>query len=557
MAIVNTANLVSLFQDRVAADGEMVAMLVRRGKEYASLTWNDLATDVRRMAALLVRLGVRPGDRVIQVSENRYEWIVTDLAILLARGVHVPVHAILTGPQIAYQISDSGASVVLLSGGEQVEKLAAELDKQSSALTLLSYDPSSASSGGHPIGHLPSLLAEVDPAEGAELERQALQATRPGDLATILYTSGTTGEPKGVMLTHGNLASNAQAVVSAFSLHEGDLRLSWLPLSHIFARTCDLYAWIISGIQLALADSRETVIANCAEVHPTLLNGVPYFFEKVMRCLVEERLADKPGSLRGILGGRVRLCCSGGAALPDHIAAFYRRHDVLLVQGYGLTECSPVMTLCTESAHKLGSVGRPPAGIEVVIADDGEVLTRGPHVMLGYWNKPQATADAIGDGWLHSGDLGEFDADGFLRITGRKKELIVTSGGKKVAPVYVESLLTEDPLILQALIVGDARSFLTALIVVDLEPLRAELAQRGIHDCRGADWLQDPRIVDLYRERIERRLAVVSEYEQVRKFTLLAEPFTPERDELTPTLKLRRNVIGAHYVEAIERMYAR
>jgi long-chain acyl-CoA synthetase len=286
------------------------------------------------------------------------------------------------------------------------------------------------------------------------------------------------------------------------------------------------------------------------------MNGVPYFFEKVQRYLQEQGQADLPGMLLELLGGRMRLCCSGGAALPDHVAEFFCSRGVLLLQGYGLTECSPVMTLNTPTRYRHGTVGVPPRGIELRIADDGEVLTRGPHVMAGYWNKPEATAEAVRGGWLHSGDLGSIDADGFLRITGRKKEIIVTSGGKNVAPVLLESLLTEDPLIQQAVVLGDGRSCLSALIVVAATPLAEELRRRGIElDATDAAALGDERVRAAYAERIAARLADVSDFEQVRRFTLLARPFTPERDELTPTLKLRRGVIATRYAAEIEAMY--
>jgi long-chain acyl-CoA synthetase len=488
------------------------------------------------------------------VSENRYEWIVADLAILTARAVHCPAHSVLTGPQIAYQIVDSGAEVVLLSGPEQAAKLAGQVALLPPATRFIGHDPCP-DIAGRPVPRLVDLAQAATDDEACRLAQDAVATLRPGDLATILYTSGTTGEPKGVMLSHGNLASNALATVQAFDMRADDLRLTWLPLSHIFARTCDLYAWIAAGTQLALADSRETVIANCAELKPTLINGVPYFYDKIQRVLTEQGRADVPGAVRVLLGGRMRLCCSGGAALPNHVATYFQERGVLLIQGYGLTECAPVMTMNTERAHRLGTVGQAPPDIEVRIAPDGEVLTRGPHVMLGYWNKPQATAESIRDGWLHTGDLGSLDADGFLSITGRKKELIVTAGGKNIAPVMLESLLTEDALIAQAVVVGDGRNYLAALIVVNEGPLREELARFGIDP--GKDWLANQHVTDTYRRRIDDRLAGVSAYEQIKKFTLLATPFTVDRDELTPTLKLRRGVIHRHYQAEIEAMYAR
>src|SRR6185312_15116931 len=310
----------------------------------------------------------------------------------------------LAGPQIAYQIADSGARAVLLSGPDQASKLSVHLAAGGQAalspnLKFVGYDACPHSLGRYPIASLGELLSRADDAAGRELEAAALAHVRPGDLATILYTSGTTGEPKGVMLSQRNLASNALGTLEAFGQQADDLRLSWLPLSHIFARTCDLYTWIASGSELALAENPEAVTAVCRELHPTLINGVPYFFEKVQRYLVDNGLANQPGVLAAAFGGRLRAACSGGAPLPDHVAKFYNDRGVFLAQGYGLTESSPVITAGVPGAMKIGTAGRPIPGVEVKISSDGEILTRGPHVMLGYWNKPQDTAEVLRDGW--------------------------------------------------------------------------------------------------------------------------------------------------------------
>jgi long-chain acyl-CoA synthetase len=527
---------------------------------FRTLTWSELAGDVRRAALALRRIGVEPGDRVVLVSENRYEWIVVDLAVQMVRAVHVAVHAALSGPQIAYQILDSGAKVVVVAGPEQLTKLSATGIGLPDGLNWITFDPVESPTS---IGHAPtlaSLLAELsgdDSAERAkELEGEAVRTTRPDDLATILYTSGTTGEPKGVMLSHRNLVSNAQATLAAFEHSQDDLRLSWLPLSHIFARTCDLYTWLASGSQLALAEGRDKVLANCRTLRPTMLNGVPYFFDKVRRYVIDEHKADMPGFLPELFGGRLRVCCSGGAALPNETAEFFWQRGVKLVQGYGLTESSPVITISTETANRLGTVGRPIPGVEVAIADDGEILTRGPHVMLGYWNRPNDTADAIRDGWLLTGDLGQLDSDGYLRITGRKKELIVTSGGKNVAPVYLENLLVEDPLIAQAIVIGEGRNYLTALIVPNPEALGAAIQEHKIPVHSLAEALVHPEMLAHYQRQIDSRLRDVADYEQIERIALLSRGFSMELGELTPTLKLRRTVIQKHFAEEIERMYA-
>jgi long-chain acyl-CoA synthetase len=283
---------------------------------------------------------------------------------------------------------------------------------------------------------------------------------------------------------------------------------------------------------------------------------VPYFFDKVMRTLQEKGVADAPGAVAATLGGRIKMCCAGGAALADHVAHFWNQRGVTLVQGYGLTESSPVISTGKMDEHRIGTVGKPIHGVEVKIEDDGEICTRGPHVMVGYWNNPEATSESIRDGWLHTGDLGEIDADGFLKITGRKKELIVTAGGKNIAPTYLEALLTEDPLIIQAVVVGDAKNYLTALIVPNPDNLRAEIIKRQIPVFSAAEALAHPDVKALYSEAIKRRLADVSHAEQVQKFTLLSRGFTPESGELTFKLSLKRDVVHANFANEIAAMYS-
>jgi long-chain acyl-CoA synthetase len=550
-----STTVISLVCDQVAARGTQPALVVHRGADWVPVNWEELLSDVRRAAAALVRLGVERGDRVVLVSPNRYEWIVADLAIQMAQAVHVPVHASLSGRQIAYQIQASGARVVLISGEEQAEKLIRDAAPLVSQLKWVAFDACPEARAHMQLVRFGELLHDINERVAEQAQADAQRSVRADDLATILYTSGTTGDPKGVMLSQRNLASNALSSLEIFGQREGDRRLTWLPFSHIFARTCDLYTWLASGSELALADAPESVVANCRQLLPTLLNGVPYFFEKVYRFLVEQGMVDKPGALVALFGGRMRLLVSGGAPLPEHIARVYEQQGLLLVQGYGLTETSPVIATETQRHHKLGTVGRPIPGVEVQVSPEGEILTRGPHVMLGYWNDPAATAAILSDGWLHTGDLGEVDSDGFLKITGRKKELIVTAGGKNIAPVHLESLLTEEPLIQQALVVGDGRNYLTALIVPDVQALKALAEARGIQPAPD-DWLSDARVRRLVKECVDGRLAVVSRYEQVQNFVLLDRPFSAERGEVTPTLKLRRSQIAANYADRIDSMYA-
>lgn len=537
---------------RLECDGDRLAIRFHEGGQTQQKTWREVVEAACRAAQVLQAAGVRPGDRVVQVSENRYEWIIADLAIQLAQAIHVPVHAPLTGPQIAYQIRDSGAQVVLISTPQQAAKLASASDLLPTGLQLLSFE--ACDLGGRHVALWSDAQTQVGGVDTRDVLRAAVDNLTENSLATILYTSGTTGEPKGVMLTQRNLTTNVMGAIAAFGMSSEDVRLTFLPLSHIFARTCDLYTWLAIGSQLALAESRDTVVADCAVVRPTILNGVPYFFDKLRRALCDHGRGQEPGALRGLLGNAIRQCCSGGAALPDHVFDFFWQQDVPLFQGYGLTETSPVISLSTPTHYRRSASGRAIPGVEIRIADDGEILTRGPHVMAGYYKNQRATDDVLRNGWFHTGDLGRLDEDGFLYITGRKKEILVTSGGKNIAPVYLETLLTEDPLISQALIVGDGKNYLTALIVPDLENLRGELAARGLALPSQTE-LETVPVRELYEQRIGARLSGVSHYEQVRNFTLLRRSFSIEEGELTPKLSLRRDVISQHFASQIAAMY--
>ncbi len=409
-------------------------------------------------------------------------------------------------------------------------------------------------------------MVGIPPTRPARLPRLASELARreaalgPDDLATIMYTSGTTGNPKGVMLTHGNLLSNVNAMLERSGQQPGDVVLSWLPYTHIYARTVDHYSTLASGVLLCVAESAETLVQDLADVQPTHMASVPRFYEKVLTSVGQAFQPDaasqagKPDlqvtaqRLRDLFGPRVNWLSSGGAPLPHAVARTYADAGVLVLQGYGLTETSPVISFNSTDAYKLETVGRPLPGVEVKIAADGEVLTRGPHVMKGYWNNPAATAEAIVDGWFHTGDLGAIDADGFLKITGRKKELLVLSNGKKVAPSFIEGLLQSDPCIDQAVVCGEGRNFLTALIVPHWNNVRAAL-NHAVEDTASA------AVMDLLRCRIQAALADVSSAEQIKKFLIVPQPFSVAADELTVSLKLRRNVVLAKYARQLDELY--
>jgi long-chain acyl-CoA synthetase len=546
--------LASSFAQRLARSPDVLALYIAPQDGYEGRTWSEVAQDVFRLAAALHTLGVRRSDRVVQWSENRYEWILTDLALHVLGAIHVPLHASLSAPQAVEQVEQSDTRFVLVSTAELFHKLMQHWDRVPDDLVCLAHEPVRGRVAPH-VRSLHDLSAGADAGLGKSLMEQTIASGAGDEVATILYTSGTTGRAKGIMLTHANLVANTRAILEAFGDRPDDLRVCFLPLSHIFARTCDLYTWIARGSQLALARCRETIIEDCKSVGPSLINGVPYFFERVHRGLVERGVANEPGSLSRALGGKIRACCSGGAALADETFDFFQQHHIPLLQGYGLTETSPVITLSTPEQCKRGTVGRPIPGVEVRIAADGEILTRGPHVMKGYWRDEKATAEVLRDGWLHTGDLGTLDDEGFLTITGRKKEMIVTATGKNVFPAHLESLLCRDPFILQACVIGDRRHYLTALIVPDPDKLRAEIKRRRLFVFSKKSAVRHPQVVELYRQRIASQLSGLSPHEQVRQFTLLPRGFTVEEGHLTPKLSLRRDVVQRQFATEIDAMY--
>lgn len=537
MSIDLSLTIPDLFRRAVAERGDEPALISKFNGRFESESWHQVLAGVSAFLRLLCSTGLRRGDLAIHVSANRREWVLFDLACHLAGIIHVPLHASLSGAQLLEQIRHSGAKHIFLGDDEQQQKLAAV----DGSLHIVRYDD---------VGR-----TRPAPVTAGQLE---LGDVRPDDVATILYTSGTTGEPKGVMLTQRNISSNAQATVERLTASdEPEKKLNILPLSHIFARTCDLYCWLIRGSVLAIAESRETVLADLQAVRPTTMNGVPYFYDRLRRLLCEQGQDQTPGALQQLLGGQMRTCFSGGAPLAQVTIDYFAHQDMPLLQGYGLTESSPVITASSREQTRSGCSGRAISGVEIRTADDGELLTRGPHVMLGYYKNQQATADVIRDGWLHTGDLGQIDADGYLRIVGRKKEMLVLSTGKKIAPTAIENKLAHDGLIAQVMIVGEGRSHLAALIVPQPEVLKAEIIARGIALASREDALVHPDVLEIYLGRIRCHLAMLSPQEQVHHVALLPRAFSIEQGEMTAKLSLRREVICRNFAAEIERMYRR
>lgn len=543
-------NLVELHRTQSELFGPRVALRFKRDGLYRDLTWTEYREHALACASALLDQGVQPGDRVAVFSENRYEWLIADLGILTAGAVNVTPHAPLTAAQVEYELADSDSTWIFVSDQAQRDKIEQIKTRLPLLRGMVTFDPEA--SGGDAISWRAFLQTgrEQLPRNLDEL-RQREDSLRPNSLATLMYTSGTTGQPKGVMLTHGNLLSNALSVEKVFPTKPTDVILSWLPYSHIYARTVDHYCSIATAPALCLADSVDTLVQNLAETHPTRIASVPRFYEKVLSLVLDENPEVTGARLRYIFGPRIVFLSSGGAPLPPAVAKAFHSAGLLLLQGYGLTETSPVISFNQPDDFKIETVGKAIPDVEVRIAEDGELLTRGPHVMAGYWKKPKETAEAIRDGWFYTGDLASIDDEGFISITGRKKELMVLSNGKKVVPPYLEGLILADECIDQIVVCGEGRNYLTALVVPSWERVKEVMGATRDEEalCRCPD------VYKLLSSRIDTALTNVANWEQVKKIAILPKPFSVESEELTVSLKLRRNVIHANYSEVLEGLY--
>ncbi len=573
------------------------ALWAKRAGAYRSISWKELRSQVEEAALGLLDLGLDPGDRAAILSENRPEWAIADLAILSAGGATVPIYTSLTSSEIEYILRHSGSRILFVSSTELMGKVLAF--QETLGLKLILMDAPFRVSGPRVwwFGELLGLGRTSASQRRQELARRA-EGLRPEDLASIIYTSGTTGPPKGVMLTHANFLSNCRAVGQILPLGESDRTLSFLPLSHVFERMAGYYFVLSVGGQIAYAENLDSVPRNLLEVHPTIITGVPRFYEKMHERIQEvirsapalrrrifawalrvgqeraqcelsggpiprnlalqHRIADRLvfSKLRAGLGGQLRFGVSGGAPLPKWIGEFFHAAGILILEGYGLTETSPVISVNRPDRFRFGTVGLPVPGVEVRLADDGEILTRGPHVMRGYFENPAATAEAIDpEGWFHTGDVGMLSPEGFLAITDRKKDLLKTSGGKMIAPQNLEAMLKSDPWVADAVVVGDRRKFVTALVVPNFEKLGAYARRHSISSASPADLVGKPEIVSAFWDRLRRVNEKLASFEQIKKVTLLAEPFTIAGGTLTPTLKVKRRVIAERYAAEIEAMY--
>jgi long-chain acyl-CoA synthetase len=587
-----------------------VAMGRVRASQVDGVSSKELFESVRDLSLGLSALGLTKGDRVAVISESRPEWILTDLAVTAVGGITVPVYPTLSTAQARYILSDSGARIAVVSTLEQLEKVQAVRHQLSAIEAVILME-------GPAEAHSPSVLSFATVRErgharmvaewGVAREfRDAARAVSPDDLATIIYTSGTTGEPKGVMLTHAALVANMMAGAEAIEVNEEDVALSFLPLSHAFERMV-CYVYLLRGVTLIFAESLETIGRDVPIVKPTVITGVPRVYEKmhsrisqtgqsgspaksaIFRWAVnvgmargravlsgkrpapllalQSTLADRLvfAKIRNAVGGRLRYLVSGSAPLGVSIAEFFHGLGLPIIEGYGLTETAPILTVNPASAPRAGTVGKAVSGVELRIAADGEILARGPNVMTGYYNKPEATADAIKDGWFHTGDIGSIDAEGYLSITDRKKDLLVTSGGKKIAPQPIENVLKQSPLISEAVVLGDRRKYAAALVVPDFAALERRLrdlgrapqpAASGANAAAEREQLvKRPDVVALYQEIVDGLNRELSQYERIKRIAILPREFTIQSGELTPSLKVKRKVVEEKWGAEIEGVY--
>jgi long-chain acyl-CoA synthetase len=583
--------------DKHARETRPVLMYKTEGV-YRGIPYAELRRRVDLFAFGLASLGLKKGDRVSIISENRPEWVISDQAIVSLGGVGVPIYPTMTAKQNEYIFNDATVRFAIVSNQFQLNKVLRVLDDVKSLEKVVVM-------GDRGTETNPKILtfAEVMTA-GEKFEQEnpdhvnaSRKMVKPEDLLTLIYTSGTTGNPKGVMLTHANLVGNVISSAGIILIGPEDTLLSFLPLSHSFERMAGYYTALACGATIAYAESIDTVGENMLEVRPTIVTTVPRLFERIQsRVLkqidsspplrkqifywaleigkqyaarknaghvpslltVEHALADRLvfSKIRERTGGRMRFFVSGGAALGKEFGEFFEAMGMKIIEGYGLTESSPVISANRLEKYRFGSVGFPIPGVEVKIALDGEILARGSNIMRGYWNNPAATKEVLDEeGWLHTGDIGLFDAEGFLHITDRKKHLFVSSGGKNIAPQPIESLFLASRYIDQFMLIGDRRMFLTALIVPDFDALKEFADSHKIDYKDNTDLAKDARINDLLEEEISQIQKDLANFERVRKFTLLERQFSIEDGELTPTQKVRRKVIEERYASLIEDMY--
>jgi len=597
---VQFSTIPDMFQrvcDRFGAE-ERPALMYKEESGYVGISYRELRERVELFANGLASLGVRKGDRVAIIAENRPEWAISDFAIVSLGAIDVPVYPTMTAKQNEFIFNDAGVKLVVVSNQFQLNKVMRVIDDVKSLEKVIIMNDKGITPDGRTIAFSAMLeMGRTYRAENPGHLAAAAATVKPEDLLTLIYTSGTTGNPKGVMLTHANLVSNIVASAQVIEFGVGDTMLSFLPLSHSFERMAGYYTAFSCGATIAYAESVETVRDNMLEVKPTIVTTVPRLFERIYSRIIKQvdsgsplkkrifrwaiavgkkyarakrkgvispaltaqhAIADKLvySKLRERTGGRMKFFVSGGAALASEFGEFFEAVGLKIIEGYGLTETSPVITCNRLNNYKWGAVGMPIPGVEVRIAEDGEILCRGPNVMKGYWNNPQATAEVIDKaGWLHTGDIGNIDAEQFIHITDRKKHLFVSSGGKNIAPQPIENLFLSCKYIEQFMLIGDRRMYLTALIVPDFDALKEYADSNGLPYNDNVELAKHPRVNSLIETEINHIQRDLANFERVRRFTLLDRQFTIEDGELTPTQKVRRKAIEERYRGIIDGMY--
>jgi long-chain acyl-CoA synthetase len=589
--------LTRLFFDAVARFDKPDALQVKVKGTYQPISSRTLGDRVRRLALGLQELGVQPGDRVALFSENRPEWAIADYACLTASLTDVPLYPNLPPEQAAYILNDSGAVAIFVSDATQAAKIAEVRAKCTVLRYVITFAAERHEGVDLTLAEVEQRGVSVDDDTRAARYREHALAVKPDDVATLIYTSGTTGEPKGVMLTHDNLYSNVMAAAACIPFEGKDVCLSFLPLSHIFERMAGHYLMLHVGCSIAYAESIDTVPIDMQTVRPSIVLSVPRLYEKMYARVLEnalsggaikkriffwaravaERWADVKlagGTPAGLLalqyriaqrlvfsklqqrtGGRLRYFVSGGAPLAPEINKFFYAAGLVILEGYGLTETSPVISVNIPTAFRIGTVGKPVPGAEVMLAPDGEILTRGPHVMKGYYNKPEATREVMdAEGWFHTGDIGEL-RDGYLAITDRKKDIIVTAGGKNIAPQPIENTLKTNKYISQAVVIGDKRRFPVVLVVPNWENLEKWARIKNLLWTQRSQLLEMPIVHAKMEKEVYGRLTSLAKFETPKKVGLLEHDFSVERGELTPTLKVKRRVIDKAYRDLIDRLY--
>ncbi|KAA3614830.1 MAG: long-chain fatty acid--CoA ligase [Calditrichaeota bacterium] len=591
---MNYENIGQMIMEKIEDYSNNTALRFKKDDTWQPLTYAEFGKKINQLTCALIQAGVKRGDNVAIYSANRYEWAVSDFACIFAGAVSVPIYATSTKEQAEFIIKDAGIKFIFIGDEVQYKNIEA-IKSEGTGLEAVTYDPKIEIDKSFTTNF--DEFITIDNCESFDSEiKERLSKIQKDDTTTIIYTSGTTGDPKGVMLTHTNLFHQLAAVDADFDVSNKDSSLCFLPLSHVYERMWSYYVYYKGATHTYLEDPRK-VIETMQEIKPTALVSVPRLYEKIYAAVMnsqeeassikkklfqnaiavghdyytktrknetvstglkaKHKLYDKLvlSKIRKVVGGDKNFFSAGGAPLEKEIEQFFFDCGLLICQGYGLTETSPMVSANTPLSFKFGTVGKPVPGCEVRIGENGEVQVKGPLVMKGYYNNPKATAEVMDGEWFKTGDVGEFDDEGYLRITGRIKEIIITSGGKNIAPLRIETLVGKDFFIEQIIAIGDKRNFISALVVPSFEGLESWAKKKEILYHSIEDLVNHPAVISFYEKRIELQSKLLAQYETIKKFKLLHKPFTIEEGGITPTLKLKRDQIHKKFKDLIDSMY--